>query len=301
MSPFDLDSAARIEGPDDPVEALLAEADDDDETPEPVHWSVLLDQALARIESGEKPEVIPTPFSGLNTFLGGGFRKQELVLLGGSTSGGKSSIIGQFAVAAVRANQPILLASLEMGDLAVVQRMLAQQARVFAANLRENAVSDVDKARLRSTVPALRTLPVYMTDRATSIRKIVKMVARRSKTGGLGVLFVDYLQLVSAPRTIRDRRLQVEYVNKVLRRLAIHFNMCVIAVSALKRLPNDEEPDLSSLRESGDLEYSADVVLLLSRERGQRETKCVVAKQRNGPTGQVELIFEWEYTRFQEG
>ncbi len=123
-----------------------------------------------------------------------------------------------------------------------------------------------------------------------------------AKTAALvDLLIVDYLQLVSAPKKIRDRRLQVEHVNRVLRRLAIRFNVAVVCVSSLRRLVKDETPSLDSLRESGDLEYGADVVIVLSREFQKRETSCRVLKQRNGQVGEVALIFEWEYVRFQEG
>ncbi len=305
MSPFGLDAAAYSgENPDNLAEAVLAgelRADEVEKIPEPLHWSRVLDQVWAQIESGEAPQVIPTPFPGLNELLDGGFRRQELVLIGGLSTAGKTAIVGQFASAAAKTHHPVALVSLEMSVKLAVCRMLVQETRVFATSLRRNTVDDYDKSRIRSALPALRGLPVWVTDEATSIRQVVTMVARWGKQHEGGLVLIDFLQLINAPKTIRDRRLQVEYVSRTLRRLAIQCDVCVVAVSALRRLMKDEVPGMSTLKESGDLEYGADVVIVLSREPDAHETKCIVAKQRNGKTGQIDLIFDGGYTRFQEG
>lgn len=305
MSPFDLDAAASGgESPDELAESVLAgelSAEEAETIPDPLHWARVLDRVWADIESGQTPQVIPTPFPGLNELLDGGFRRQELVLVGGLSTAGKTAIIGQCASSAAKAGHPVVLVSLEMSARLAVCRMLVQETRVFAQSLRRNTVDDYDKGRIRSALPALRALPVWVTDEATSIRQLVTLAARWAKEHAGGLILIDFLQLIAAPKTIRDRRLQVEYVSRTLRRLAIQCDVCVVAVSALRRLMKDEVPGMSTLKESGDLEYGADVVIVLSREPDAHETKCIVAKQRNGKTGQIELIFEGGYTRFAEG
>src|SRR5262249_30300417 len=161
-----------------------------------------LAEVVATIESGSKPEAMPTPFLGLNDLLGGGLRRQELVLVAAKTAAGKSAFVGQVGIEAARRGYRVLFASLEMGVRSLVLRVLAQQARVFATALRRNVVAEDDKQRIRATVPALGSLPIAFTDRAETLRQIVKMVVRQAETAPIDLLVVDYLQLVRAPRSI---------------------------------------------------------------------------------------------------
>jgi len=268
----------------------------------PVHLSTLLTRVAADIESGVKPSVIPTPFPLLNEMLDGGFARQELTFIGARASVGKSALALQVAIEAAKHGHGVLIVSREMGEIALARRIVAQQARVFAKSLRRNEVADYDKGLIQARLPGLMHLPVYVTDAVKNITEITELVERFSGTAPLGLLLVDYLQLVGAPKGIGERRFQVEAVSKILRDLAIQFNIAVVAISSLNRALGDEgRPSMASLRESSELEHDADVVMLLHREFGKRETECIIAKQRNGEQGTVHLLFEWEYTAFVEG
>ena len=152
-------------------------------------------------------------------------------------------------------------------------------------------------------MPLLEALPIYLTNEAKGIDAIEQEVARFSGTVPLGLLIIDYVQLVGSAKGIKERRLQVENVSERLRDLAIEYNIAVIAISSLNRAGSSEDarPTPTSLRESSELEFDADVILLLHREFGKRETECTVAKQRNGEQGVVHLLFQWEFTAFEEG
>jgi len=268
----------------------------------PVHLSTLLTRVAADIESGVKPSVIPTPFPLLNEMLDGGFARQELTFIGARASVGKSALALQVAIEAAKHGHGVLIVSREMGEIALARRIVAQQARVFAKSLRRNEVAAYDKGLIQATLPRLMSLPVYVTDAVKNITEIADLVERFTGTAPLGLLLVDYLQLVGAPKGIGERRFQVEAVSKILRDLAIQFNCAVVAISSLNRaLDDDSRPSMASLRESSELEHDADVIMLLHREFGKRETECIIAKQRNGEQGTVHLLFEWEYVAFAEG
>ena len=138
-----------------------------------------------------------------------------------------------------------------------------------------------------------------MTDKALTIEQINGLA---SSHADLSLLIVDYLQLVRAPHEIRDRRLQVEHVSQTLKEIAVRLEIPVLCLSSLARSQDgpDKEPTLSLLRESGELEHDADIVLLLHRKPRQPETKCIIAKNRDGREATVKLMFRADYVAFDE-
>ncbi|HKW92681.1 MAG TPA: DnaB-like helicase C-terminal domain-containing protein [Methylomirabilota bacterium] len=292
-----------LSGSDDAVEAVLAEHGDDEHAPvaDPIPLGTLVRDAVAYINSGAKPEVLPTPFADLNALLDGGLRRGEITFIAAKTGIGKSAIALQIAVEVARHRYPVLLANFEMANRAVVQRILAQQARVSATGLRRNIVEPEDLERIRFTAPALAALPLVMTDAARTVRHLAKLVAARADTDPFALLVVDYLQVLAGPKSIRERRLQIDYINRALRRLAIKYHVAVLCVSSMRRLGKDEVPDLSALKESGDIEFGADCVIVLAREFQQHNATARILKQRHGREGEVDLVFDWQHVRFEEG
>lgn len=252
------------------------------------------------VKSAEQPvPTIPSPFPKLNRMLGGGFRRGELVYLGARPSIGKSALASEFACHITRAGHTVLVFSREMSNEAVARRMVAQEGRIEAEGLRTG--KNVDWQRVAATVSRMYDFPLWMDDKAHSIDGFKQtLLALPQKPD---VVIVDYLQLITAPNTIRDRRQQIEWVSKELKQLTLASEATWIVLSSLTRPDTKNKgwrPTLASLKESGNLEHDADVVLLLHREENTNETSCLVAKNREGATGVVELVFAPEILRFEE-
>jgi replicative DNA helicase len=157
--------------------------------------------------------------------------------------------------------------------------------------------------KLGPTITKLGSYPIWLLDEAVSLDEITAVVTGWRETTALGLLIVDYLQLVRAPRGIRERRLQVEHVSQALKTLAVQCQIPVLCLSSLARAldgAKEHRPTLASLRESGELEHDADVVLLLHREPRQSETECIVAKNRDGAVGLARLVFRPLFVSFAE-
>jgi replicative DNA helicase len=189
--------------------------------------------------------------------------------------------------------------------VALARRLLAQSAHVAAASLKSGRIGDGEWVMLRDVLPKLRTLPIWLSDQTVSLEEIAALVRGFSETPPLGLVIVDYLQLVRAPESVKDRRLQVEHVSQGLKGLALAHRMPVLCLSSLSRPASgrgdrETRPTLDRLRESGELEHDADIVLFLHREFQQAKTEIIVAKNRDGRTGTAELLFRPEYVAFDE-
>ena len=144
---------------------------------------------------------------------------------------------------------------------------------------------------------------MWLTDEAVSIGEIVAMVTEFGDVAPLGLVVVDYLQLVRAPREVRERRLQVEAVSQALKTLALAVKVPVLCLSSLARPGKEQKqrrPSLDDLRESGELEHDADVVILLHRPPMDPHTECIIAKNREGSVGIVHMTFAPEILTFHE-
>ncbi len=253
---------------------------------------------------------LPTGFIELDQQLAG-LQPSDLVVVAGRPAMGKSSLtlcIAEHVALGHKAG--VALFSLEMSKENVVQRMLCSHARINAHNVRTGMLSTSDWPNLTKAAGKLSEAPIYIDDSPGASILELRAKARRLKSRhDIGLVIVDYLQLMEESSRAENRQQEISIISRSLKALARELNVPIIAVSQLSRAPERREsfrPRLSDLRESGAIEQDADVVLMLFREdyynltdenRGIAE--IIIAKQRNGPTGSVKLAFLHEYTRFE--
>jgi replicative DNA helicase len=268
---------------------------------------VKLDAALTawRQENadGRQPARIKTPIAKLNACLGGGFEPGDLAYLASRPGVGKTALASEIARHSAKDGMGVLVISREMAIGRLVRRIIAQASRIPASTVKGGLFADAEYAILTTVYSQLATLPLWLCDQAVSLADITRMVERWAFTPPLGLVIVDYLQLIRAPKEIRDRRLQVEAVSQGLKGLAMTCHLPVLCLSSLSRPEkgaNDRRPVLSDLRESGELEHDADVVLFLHRGFQQEETTLIVAKNRDGRVGETTLRFRSEYVAFDQ-
>jgi replicative DNA helicase len=264
----------------------------------------LLDQLRARQE-GTAPLPMSTGSVDLDRQLHGGFRAGQLVVLGARPSMGKTALVLGMAVAAAQRDVPTLYCSLEMSRAEVAERFLAMEG--VSTDVQAAGLSERDWARAAQAREKLRTWPLRVDDDAAATVLTVRSRARRmASRQGLGLVVVDYLQLMSHRET-ENRQTQVAEISRELKRLARELSVPVIAVSQLSRnleAREDKVPRLADLRESGQLEQDADAVLFLHRpgvydkKADPGEAHVIVAKHRNGPTGLVRLVWLPKRMRF---
>ena len=254
---------------------------------------------------------LPTGFAELDQMTAG-LQPAELIIVAGRPGMGKSSFALCVAeTLALRQKVPVAIFSLEMAEEHLVQRMLCSHARINAHNVRSGMLSASDWPKLTQAAGKLSETPVFIDDSPGLSILELRAKARRLKTRhGIGLLILDYLQMMEEPSRSDNRQQEVAVISRSLKALARELNIPVIAVSQLSRAPEQRgdasRPRLSDLRESGSIEQDADVVLFLYREEYYKPTEenkgvaeVIIGKQRNGPTGTVRLAFIKEYTRFE--
>jgi len=252
---------------------------------------------------------LPTGFTYLDQLLSG-LQPADLIIVAGRPSMGKSSFALSVAEnLAIPHKVPVAVFSMEMSKEHLVQRMLCSHARISGHNVRSGMLSTSDWPKLTQAAGKLSEAPIYIDDSPSVSILELRAKARRLKARyGIGLLILDYLQLMEEPSHRENRQQEISVISRNLKALARELNVPVLAVSQLSRAPEKREdfrPRLSDLRESGAIEQDADVVLLLFREDYYHPTEdnrgvaeIIVAKQRNGPTDKVRLAFMKEYTRF---
>ncbi|MBX6362361.1 MAG: replicative DNA helicase [Gemmatimonadetes bacterium] len=259
---------------------------------------------------------VPTGFPDLDQMTGG-FQKGDLVIIAARPSMGKTSLVTGMALHAAIAHQvPVAIFSLEMSKDQIVQRMLCHEALVDLGSLRRGRLSDDDFVRLAQAAGHLNTAPIWIDETGGISALETRAKARRLKADqpNLGLVIIDYIQLMTGTGRAENRQQEVSEISRALKGLAKELNVPVIALSQLSRAPEqrtDHRPQLSDLRESGAIEQDADLVMFLYRpERYMTEqeaeekgvvghSELIVAKQRNGPTGTVNLYFRKSSTRFE--
>lgn len=239
-----------------------------------------------------------------------GLQNSEFIVIAGRPSMGKTSFalnLSQFA--AIERGIPVAIFSLEMSKDQVAQRLLCSEAKVDGSKLRTGYLSESDWPKLATAAGILADAPIYIDDSAAITILEMKAKARRLKSEvNLGLVVIDYLQLIQGPRGAENRQQEIAAISRSLKALAKELKIPVIALSQLSRAPEmrkDRRPTLADLRESGAIEQDADVVIFLYRSEQYERTgtrdvaEVIVGKQRNGPTGTVELYFRKECTTFE--
>jgi replicative DNA helicase len=274
----------------------------------------LLDDNLDRLEQlyerGDTITGTPSGYTDLDDLLSG-LQPNALIVVGARPAMGKTAFgLGMAAHAAIESRRPVMVFSLEMSQLELSQRLLCSESRVDSKNVRDGKLSEADWKKISHGVGRLAEAPIWIDDNPNTTVMDIRAKARRlkSKVGDLGLIIVDYLQLMTGRTSAENRQVEVAEISRNLKILARELEVPVVALSQLSRTlesRQDKRPMLADLRESGSIEQDADVVLFIYRDEVYHpETsdlgtaEILVAKHRNGPTGVVRLAFLPHYTRF---
>ena len=258
---------------------------------------------------------VPTGFYELDEILGG-FQKSDLIIVAARPSMGKTALALTLARnAAMEHKIPIGIFSLEMSTMQLVIRMLCAEGRLNAHLVRTGKLPSSEGVKLSKNAHKLIESPIYVDDTPAQSILEIRAKARRLKVEkNIGMVIIDYLQLMQGPAKVESREREISHISRSLKSLAKELNIPVLALAQLNRAVEtrtDKRPQLSDLRESGSIEQDADVVIFLNRpeyygimkdENGnslEGITEVIVGKQRNGPTGEIKLAFIKEYARFE--
>ncbi len=280
-----------------------------------VHLKDTLAEAWERLDqlhkSKDQLRGVPTGFVELDNKLSG-FQKSDLIILAARPSMGKTSLALDIArKASVNYKIPVAIFSLEMSSQQLVDRMLSAESQVDSWKIRtgHNLSVEQDFKAIGEAISRLSDAPIYIDDQAGNNILKMRAVARRLKNEkGLGLIVVDYLQLMLPTNTRNSDNLvqQVTEISRSLKNLARELEVPVLALSQLSRAVEQRggKPRLSDLRDSGSIEQDADVVMFIHREADQdaggkkEEAEILIEKHRNGPTGSIKLFFDSKKTTF---
>ena len=308
----------------DEAESRIFQVSQDQGNPGFTRIKELLWPAMERIEAvsreGRTVTGVPTGFRDLDEMTSG-FQPSDLVIVAARPSMGKTAFTLNIAQhVAIEHSVPVAFFSLEMSKDSLVQRMLTSEARIDAQKLRTGKLRDDDFPRLARAAGILSHAPIYIDDTPGITILEMRSKARRLKADvGIGLVVVDYLQLMSGPASSENRQQEVSQISRGLKALAKELSVPVVALSQLSRAVEQRagsekgRPVLSDLRESGAIEQDADLIIFLFREEvyAERENgqlkdpavegkaEVIIGKQRNGPIGTVPLFFHKQYTRFE--
>ncbi|WP_339060776.1 replicative DNA helicase [Tepidibacillus marianensis] len=273
----------------------------------------VLMETIDRIEflQQSKGEVtgIPSGFNDLDKMTSG-FQKSDLIIIAARPSVGKTAFALNVAQnVASRAKEPVAIFSLEMSASQLVQRMISAEGNLDAHKLRTGQMEDEDWQKLTMAMTTLSEAPIYIDDSpAITVYDIRAKLRRLKAERGLGLVVIDYLQLIHGRSKSDNRQQEISEISRQLKRIARELEVPVIALSQLSRAVEqrqDKRPMLSDIRESGSIEQDADIVAFLYRDDYYNpETEkpniieIIIAKQRNGPVGKVELVFLKNFNKF---
>lgn len=263
----------------------------------------------ADLEHGTALPSISTGFGLVDEKLAGGLHDGELILIAGRPSMGKTSLGTCMALDMARRGVPVLFLSMEMSRREICQRMICAVAGLNFHSMRQGMLSNRELEDSEAAVQRMQGWPMFIDDGTDVTLPMVRSVGRQMvRRFGIRCFFVDYLQLMRAGGRTDSREREVSEIGQGLKSLGRQLKIPVVVMAQLNRGPesrSDNRPRLSDLRESGSLEQTADVVMLLHREsyydpqsQRQSETDLIVAKQRNGPTGPVVIYWDAKSTRF---
>jgi replicative DNA helicase len=274
--------------------------------------TVLL-ETYARIEEMSKNKGriigIPTGFTDFDQKTSG-LQPSDFILVAARPSMGKTSFVLNIAQhAALHENVPVAIFSLEMSREQLVQRMLSSEANVELQKIRTGDLDEREWIKLVEAAGPLSQAPIYIDDTPGISAMEIRSKARRLKMEkGLGIIIIDYLQLMTGRGRVENRQQEISEISRSLKALARELSVPVVTLSQLSRAPEartDHRPMLSDLRESGAIEQDADVVVFIYRDEyynpdteKKNIAELIISKQRNGPTGTVELVWLGQFTKF---
>jgi replicative DNA helicase len=279
------------------------------------HIEELLKDSFERItalfEAGADVTGVPSGFRDLDR-LTSGFQAGNLVIVAARPSMGKSALgLCIAANLAVRHETPVALFTLEMSKQEVTQRFMCSEAKVESQRLRTGKLAPEDWSRLTAACDKLAKAPIYVDDTGSVSMMEIRSKCRRLKTKEpkLGLIIVDYLQLMTTGASVENRVQEVSQISRSLKVLARDLEVPILALSQLSRAVeqrHDKRPILSDLRESGSIEQDADLVAFVYRDEyyngeesdAQGLAEIILAKHRNGPTDSIKLSFLKRYAKF---
>ena len=299
----------------DRAEQIVFELGQQRSTSDFAHIQVLLKESFERItqlyEAGVEITGVPAGFRELD-LLTSGFQPGNLVILAARPSMGKSAL--GLCIAAnlgVRHQIPVALFTLEMSKSEVTQRMMCSEAKVESQRLRTGRLAPDDWPRLTAACDRLMKAPIYVDDTGSTTIMELRSKARRlkSREPSLGLIIVDYLQLMASDRNVESRVQEVSQISRALKVLARELEVPILAMSQLSRAVeqrHDKRPILSDLRDSGSIEQDSDLVFFVYRDEyymgeesdQQGIAEVILAKHRNGPTGTIKLSWLRRYAKF---
>lgn len=254
---------------------------------------------------------VPTGYQAFDDMTSG-LQSSDLIIIAGRPSMGKTTLAMNIAEhVAIKSRLPVLLFSMEMPGEAIVMRLLSSLCRIDQLRIRTGKLADEDWPRISSTVSMLSEAPLFIDDTPGLSPAEMRSRARRlaKEHGQLGLMVVDYLQLMQVPGYNENRTAEISEISRSLKSLAKELKVPVIALSQLNRgleQRADKRPVMSDLRESGALEQDADLIVFIYRDEVYHENspdkgsaEIIIAKQRNGPIGKVRLTFMGQYTCFE--
>jgi replicative DNA helicase len=271
-----------------------------------------LEAIVARIDAitpgSTAPDTLPSGFPSLDRMLGGGFRRQDMAVLAGDVGSGKSALALGIAIRAARAGVPTLHLSGEMGPDRVMERALALEGKASVDDLRQGRLDPAVRAAVGGAAHRLRDIPLILRpllgDDFDEVREALDIVPPRA------LLVVDSLQLAPSPRPTARLEERVALAMRALKAVAVDRDLTVLATAQLSRFKADRpdpRPTLDDLGGLGAIKQNADLVLAIFREEMYRSgqgvegaTELIVAKNRNGPTGFVDLYFYSRWLRFED-
>ena len=265
-------------------------------------------------DRGQRVTGVETGFVDLDN-LTSGLQPGELIIIASRPSLGKTALALNIAAHAATQGNVVGVFSLEMSKESLLIRLLCSEARIDSHKLRTGFSSREDWNKMTQALGRLAEAPLFVDDTPAPTIMQIRAKARRLKAEkGLNLLIVDYLQLVAGHGRFENRTQEVSFISRSLKSIAKELHVPVLALSQLSRAPEQrpgQRPQLSDLRESGTIEQDADVVIFIFREKRTAEegeveadrlgveTKLIIGKQRNGPTGEVPVVFQRIYVRFE--
>lgn len=297
----------------DSAEKMILEIADNRNFSGLVPLKKVLSDTLEKIEfmAGNKGNItgIPSFYNDLDSMTSG-WQPSDLIILAARPAMGKTSFGLNIAQnAAIKGKKPVAIFSLEMSKEQLVQRMMSSEAMIDQHKLRTGRLQDEEWVRLTKASQPLSTAEIFIDDTpAISVLELRAKARRLKVEKGLGLIIIDYLQLMQVGKRSENRQQEISEISRSLKALARELNVPIMALSQLSRAveqTQDKRPALSHLRESGALEQDADLVMFIYREdyyNPESEkpgiAEIIIAKHRNGPTGSVELGFIKELTKF---